>query len=225
MISIERPSTEPDPIKDAPEQGDLWNSPEVVDALWVMQHGKCCYCECSIPRSGQGQHVEHYRPKEDTRFRHLKNSWTNLMHACPQCNGWKGEQFPESGGNPMLIDPAAPRMNPQKHIEFTAGLVEDDVPGLPLERNGSRRGRKTIDVLRLHHPDHVRARIGHFKKEIQPVLERLADAEAADDAAALNSAIEDFRELLLDVKKYAGFARSIARKRGLMRLGIEVPGE
>ncbi len=51
MIAIER-SSSPSILKEPEPDKDLYNRKEVVDALWAMQHAKCCYCESFIPAKG-----------------------------------------------------------------------------------------------------------------------------------------------------------------------------
>lgn len=216
MISIDRPATEPSSIVGAPTDGDHYNSPDVVRALWLMQHAKCCYCECNIPETGQGSHVEHYRPQEDPRFTHLRNKWTNLLLACSQCNGWKGDSFPTDGQtNPILIDPSSRNIDPENHIDFTTGRVQDEPVGLAMERNGSRRGRRTIEVVRLYNKDHCTARAKYYRKNIQAVVERMSDAKASGDATGFQNALRQLKDLGNDYVEFAGLTRAFIRDLGV----------
>lgn len=62
---------------------------------------KCAYCESDIRATGF--HIEHYRPKgrvtgeEHTGYYWLTCEWTNLLLACPTCNGKKSTSFPIKG--------------------------------------------------------------------------------------------------------------------------------
>lgn len=216
MIKIERTKDCPAPLDGSPINGDHFESQVVVDDLWRMQHGKCCYCECPIPRTGQGRHVEHFRPKEDARFAHLRNDWKNLLLSCSQCNGRKGSQFPmDSRGGAWLINPSLPRMDPERHITFTVGEVEHEIPGNVMEKNRSLRGLKTIQVIRLWHPDHNIARYRFFKTEIDPILERLDIAQDNNDAVAVEKEKDELKKLAQSSSIFAGFARSMARSIGV----------
>ena len=75
------------------------------DALKRLYYGKCAYCESKIEHATSLQ-VEHYRPKngvqEDVKhygYYWLGCEWSNLLLACPNCNGKgaKGIKFPIEG--------------------------------------------------------------------------------------------------------------------------------
>ncbi len=135
------------------------------------QKSKCCYCEVHVQT--RYNDVEHFRPKAraDRRpgspARHgywwLAWTWSNLLFACPGCNrSGKNDRFPldresvalvpeeEPPGRerPLLIDPA--EENGICSIQFVpVELSGGTLQWLPEPRNGSQRGRYTIDVLGL----------------------------------------------------------------------------
>lgn len=223
MISIRRGQPCPDILRGSPTDADHFDDLVVVKALWEMQHGKCCYCECKIPRSGAGQNVEHFRPKETRGFKRLRNSWRNLLHACPQCNVSKGTQFPtDSKRKPLLLDPSS-RTDPEKHITFVTGEHTDEPIGLPIVNNRSRRGRKTIEVLRLWEVDSIRARHRFFRKEVLPAHVCFDQALRRKQNRKLARAIADFNQLLSANSPFAGFVRAFARNRRLDQYGITIP--
>lgn len=80
---------------------------------------KCNYCESRIEKAVKLQ-VEHYRPKalvsagindniELPGYYWLGLEWTNLLLACPKCNGKnaKGNKFPIRGVRAVALDPLA----------------------------------------------------------------------------------------------------------------------
>ena len=86
------------------DTGDLPKSKEyqayshkdVKEALTVLFHGKCAYCESKVSGSSQSD-IEHYRPKgavkdaEDAGVEHpgywwLGMRWDNLLLSCMHCN-------------------------------------------------------------------------------------------------------------------------------------------
>ncbi len=92
----------------------------------------CCYCESyANPESGV---IEHHRPRRGVRgenpYHHFHLDWRNLYWACPVCNRYKGNRFPQMGSTmperpyletvefeePGLLDPC--RDNPDDHLEF-----------------------------------------------------------------------------------------------------------
>ena len=89
---------------------------------------QCAYC--AIHENAMGGirvfHVEHYRPK--SKFPQHKNDYMNLLYACPICNTFKGDDWPnepkednsaESYPNPSIID-----YNTLFDIDMQSGLIE-----------------------------------------------------------------------------------------------------
>ena len=62
--------------------------------LEYLYLGKCCYCETKINPVSTA-HVEHFRPKSKITgvnkngYYWLGYEWSNLLLACPSCNGIK----------------------------------------------------------------------------------------------------------------------------------------
>ncbi|WP_423736526.1 HNH endonuclease [Chitinophaga caseinilytica] len=56
----------------------------------------CVYCTISEANFGgiRNFHVEHLRPKGDSRFRGLENDYSNLFYACAICNTFKSDDWP-----------------------------------------------------------------------------------------------------------------------------------
>ncbi len=223
MIRISRDDKVPARLTNAPATGDYFNHPTVRDKLWRMQKTKCCYCERHIPRTGAGAHVEHFRPKERPEFAGQRNDWNNLLLACSDCNGNKGETFPMRSGRPLLLDPSSTRLNPEDHITFTTGEHEYEVPGLAEVNNRSPRGRETIEVIRLWERPYVRARTKHFQTRLGPAAVELDKAIESGDVGKISEAKRKFEELLADSAEFAAFARSLARNRHLEDQGVSIP--
>lgn len=66
---------------------------------WKQQISDDCYNHCvycSIHENPWGgidhYHIEHFRPK--SKFTHLEHIITNLYHACPICNKFKSDDWP-----------------------------------------------------------------------------------------------------------------------------------
>jgi len=57
---------------------------------------QCVYCSVSENTFGgiRNFHVEHYKPKGNSRFKHLENVYSNLFYACSICNGFKSDDWP-----------------------------------------------------------------------------------------------------------------------------------
>ncbi len=98
--------------------------------------GRCMYCEDSAAHE-----VEHFRPK--ARYPERAFCWENLLLVCGKCNRSKLAQFPlDARGEPLLIDPTAE--DPALHLDTSPRQ------GRLVARNGSPKGQKTIDVLKLN---------------------------------------------------------------------------
>ena len=221
MITIARGPV-PAVLRNAPPDSEDYARPEVVQALWDMQCRKCCYCEQAVPDLGQGRHVEHFRPKSRDEFAPLRNTWANLLLACPTCNGQKGDQFPvDAAGRAVLIDPSSKRIDPARHIEFVVDYGDDDPTGLPVPR--SPRGRATIEVIGLYLSHYVRERRRHFRTIVRPRYEALLNAKDSGDAEMWAVAKAQFEDLLSGLWPFAGFVRCFARRKQLDRIGVAVP--
>lgn len=68
---------------------------------WKEQIAEECYYQCiycSINESQFGgidhYHIEHYKPKSIKRFKSLENDILNLFYACPICNRFKSDDWP-----------------------------------------------------------------------------------------------------------------------------------
>lgn len=220
MISIRRGPC-PTVLRQASPHNDLYDHDDVVQALWDMQFRKCCYCEQYIADAGQGQHVEHFRPKSRAEFAHLRNKWKNLLLACPMCNGQKREQFPvNSRGGAILIDPSS-TIDPERHIGFIVDDGKDDPTGMAIHR--TQRGRTTIETIGLYLPHYVRLRHYHFRKIVRPAYMKLLTAKGSGDPSQWSKAKLEFEDLLSGESPFVSFARCFARRKKLDKIGINIP--
>lgn len=101
---------------------------------------RCMYCLDS-----HGTDIEHFRPK--AVYPKRMYDWLNLLLCCTECGRFKGNKFPISGKQALLIDPT--REDPWKHLDF------DPVTGnisarFDLQLNDwSAKGTATVDALKL----------------------------------------------------------------------------
>ncbi len=199
----------------------------VVGVLWEMQHGKCCYCEMRLPPEGAMKNVEHFRPK--SIFPSLKNEWNYLLLACVQCNVQKSDKFPviiNTNGNPEIVDfqeqhePAIIdpcEINPEEHIDFV--LDKDDDP-IIREKNGSLKGRATIDTIGLasyFNAQRHRDRYDELENRYMQLL-------AAKNRASFQKQKDYFVAALAPDATFAALNRAYARYRKLdRRFGLTIP--
>ncbi len=104
---------------------------EVVEALRVMSHDKCFYCEA---REGSLS-VDHYI--EVSERRDLAFAWPNLYLACDEC---QRKQPNRSIPVADCLDPCDPRVEPAAHLTFVAERAK---PASPC-------GEQTIKKYRLN---------------------------------------------------------------------------
>jgi uncharacterized protein (TIGR02646 family) len=241
MIRIHRTAC-PACLTDSPREGDAYRKSQVVEALWNMQHGKCCYSEMPIPETGHGKAVEHIKPK--ATFTLLRNKWSNLLLVCPQCNGKKSNKFPEmltenedepnvvclrrpSGAKPALIDPSLPSDDPSDDPEYHLTYVldnRDPLYGQIIPRNNSARGRMTIKVTGIDDDVFVRERFDRLNETLEPEYRNLLRAKKNGDADALKACLVTFSDYLKSTGKFAGLARAYAIYKKLDKhFAVQVP--
>ena len=221
MIKIKRAGC-PEVLKDSPSTVKRYNNPTVVATLWQMQHGKCCYCEQTVPDEAHGKEVEHYYPRSD--YEELTNDWKNLLLACPHCNGKKSNNFPiDACGSPLIIDPSGANVDPEDHIAF--GVDPEEAGwGMPNVKSDSPLGRTTIDMIGLYRAYYTSQRRYFHDMVLWPKYEKLREARTGDDPVKWETARNDFAKLLSANGRFAAYARAFARhKRVDTRFGINIP--
>lgn len=142
---------------------------------WLFEHvfhDKCAYCEAPALATGYGD-GDHHRPKGRVTANHthveghdgyywLAYHPENIFPICDRCNTKKGSQFPIEAGRshvaapsagqdtpdeldviegPLLLNPY--KDNPSEHLAF-------DERGRALVKNGSQKGKASIDVYDLN---------------------------------------------------------------------------
>lgn len=137
--------------------------PRLVEDLIHTFGPLCCYCE-SYAHSGHGV-IDHHRPPSGVRskgeYLHLQTDWRNLYWACPVCNRYKSNRFPQLGPTlsdmpyqvtvefeqPGLLDPC--RDKPDEHLRFDESGRVSAI---------SLRGDMTIDLLDLNRRQLIQTR-------------------------------------------------------------------
>ena len=223
MISIERGEC-PAVLEHADPDGSSYSDPTVVDALSSMQHGKCCYCEKYIDKSGNDRAVEHFRPKATNKFPELKNTWSNLLHVCAACNGKKSAKFPvDEEGNPLFLDPSDPSVNPEDHMEFNVNH-EDDIEFAKVsakndEVGESKLGAATIKELDLDGVRCRRDRVAGFARLFTAYME----IWETTNQTTKEQKVHTFELRLGANNQHAAFARAFARAMNLdKRFGVQI---
>jgi uncharacterized protein (TIGR02646 family) len=81
----------------------IWG--DAKEALALMAHYKCAYCESPIAAESTGE-VEHFKPK--TLFPSLVYEWSNYFLACGGCNRAKLNKWPAGGKEYVRPDEGDP---------------------------------------------------------------------------------------------------------------------
>jgi uncharacterized protein (TIGR02646 family) len=194
-----------------------------------MFHGKCAYCESHVEHVSHA-HVEHYRPKggvsEDQThpgYYWLGYTWTNLLLACPRCNGraGKGMQFPVRGQramcpgdsldaeDPLLLDPTGDD-DPEEHIGFDVRL-----DGGIYARSGSDRGATSIRVCDLERVELHLRRQKHLEV-LRNLWQAYIWAAERDDQRECEHWMGRIEQTVLNSAEWAGLARAYFRAEGLL---------
>lgn len=236
MIRINRNSC-PAILKNASPQSTRYKNKKVVEALWVMQNEKCCYCEQKIPSRGHARAVEHFMPQ--SIFTYKTNQWDNLLLACAQCNGKKSDKFPimltkeesetkviylrvDEEGKAAIIDPSDSEINPEKHITFEVDDSSEDLGNI-IERQHSILGRTTIVEVGLDSEHYKRERC-RYLHTLSLMHWNMTNAKNDNNETQLTVCKQQFQQCLDSNSKYAGLARTYARKKNLDRnYGLSIP--
>jgi uncharacterized protein (TIGR02646 family) len=170
----------------------------VAEDLWHAQGHKCAYCEGLEQRKRND--VEHFRPKgriDDCAgntltpgYWWLAWSWSNLLFSCRNCNQspakldkfpidpgsvrLKAEEEPPGQEKAVLLDPYIDE--PMDHIVFRLARFGLQDRWTPQPRNGSTRGKRTIEILLLDRDDLSDLYQDHVKDYIEPDVAELKHA-------------------------------------------------
>lgn len=167
---------------------------------------RCMYCLDS-----HGCDIEHFRPKAVYPERAFR--WSNLLLCCTECGRFKGDRFPVSGADPLLIDPSAE--DPWVYLDFDPDTGNIGPRFDVASGDWSVKGRRTVDTLRLDRREALSqghlvtfrrlAEVVHqeLARQPAPLLESLLrDLRAADDHGLLpwcfgpaGRAVEPFQSL------------------------------
>jgi hypothetical protein len=179
----------------------------VKSTLWTRQHFKCAFCESK--EQAKRNDAEHFRPKtsakrqpgctEDHGYWWLTWTWSNLLFACRNCNqapakldkfpleagseALVAEQAPPANERPLLLDPAEENGIP--HIQFKIMTPRGREEWFPTPRNGSVRGKQTIEVCMLDRPDLIDLYTEHVEDNVEDLVEVIHKAIDDRDRAAV----------------------------------------
>jgi len=221
-----------------------YNEDFIVNALWKMQHEKCCYCEMKIPNVGHLKAVEHFVPKSIVKK--LTNDWNNLLLACAQCNGKKSDKFPlklfrmkydedESKvtviylkkaidlkkGAPLLIDPS--NDYPEKYLDFVCDIANFDL-GLIIPKKNSKKGAFSIKTIGLYLDYYTNIHRDYIREKLLALFCMLTNAVDNKDKQSIELYKNNFTQIMRANYKLAGLTRSFVHNNKLdVNYNIEIP--
>jgi uncharacterized protein (TIGR02646 family) len=238
MIRIDRTASPP-VLKNRRTGNTSYRNKTIVAALYKMQFQKCCYSEMKIPSSGQGQAVEHFRPK--SIFKGLRTEWDNLLLVCPNCNGQKSNKFPvmltddraetkviytkkPTKKRAAIINPADPKEFPERELTYELKDIGDFWYGQIKPRNGSVKGRQTIEITGIGDDFFRKKRSDRLRNYLVRALCDLMEAYENDDKDGVRDVKARFRRYMRPNAEFAGLAREFARSHQLdKRFQLQIP--
>ena len=157
------------------------------DQLADEGHNQCVYC--AIHEGGFGRrnyHVEHYRPKSRTEFKHLENDITNLFFACCICNSFKSDFWEDPSDD--LDNSAFPDPSIVDYSVLFELLSDAKLQGKSVA------GRFVVEKLNLNRPQLI------VERRLISLLDRMEIGIQA---------VSNLKDALIEKVKQTGEARAI----------------
>lgn len=165
-----------DPTSDWKSARQTQNMGKVLATLHTMtgKRQRCMYCLDS-----HGSDIEHFWPK--TVYPEHMYQWANLLLCCTHCGRLKGNQFPLTGDNPMLVDPTAE--NPWDSLDFDP-RTGNICARFDVQLNAwSAKGEKTVEVLQLDKREALSVGYLQTLRRLSKIVKTALDAGATDAAS------------------------------------------
>ena len=172
-------------------------------------HNQCVYCAIHENSMGgiRNFHVEHYRPK--SKFPELINNYSNLFYACPVCNTYKSNDWPNE---PVDDNSIASYPNPSE-IDYCELFTNDTKQGIVEGNNIAAKYMQ--EKIFLNRPQLIHARrihniLGRGKEEIEKTKNLLGKIKDDKDyrrfsekLMCLWSRFDDLQDTLRKIPHYS----------------------
>jgi len=145
-----------DQYESKPSDGSFYGYAHYRSAIAEDCNYRCVYCDCHEDCLGgrEAMEMDHFRPwnkkfgtLEETKFGHLVDQPTNLVHACGVCNGFKWVHWPTE--NPDVeYDHEKGWIDPFK--ECRSDFLEVQIDGTVIDKKPPAKYQ--IKKLRLNRP-------------------------------------------------------------------------
>ncbi|MFQ5859018.1 MAG: HNH endonuclease [Anaerolineae bacterium] len=160
-------------------------SPDVREQVRQRANFTCEFCGIDETDAGGELTIDHFRPKR----RGGDESLDNLLYACPRCNQYKLDYWPEGPDDPQLWNP---RREPasQHFLELEDGTLHPLTP----------TGGFTLRRLRLNRPPLVAHRLRKREQaEVTRLLTRYRDLVSVIEQLLIQqSALMEEQQQLLE---------------------------
>jgi len=206
----------------------VYANADVKQALRVVCHDKCAYCESLVGVTSHGD-IEHYRPKTtvaDSKghpgYWWLASDWNNLLLVCQFCNRQsrgdldnkigKGSRFPLENENFRAFAPG--EENHEAPLILNP-FIDDPLDHLIYDSDGTlhgttERGRVTITILALNRKHIISQRL-----ERKRLFDHILNSVKIDKSGKFDpDDIRKLQELAAPDKAYAGFMRHLISEAG-----------
>jgi len=182
---------------------DPANQPSVgIYSDWKEQIADECFKQCVYCTICEGvwggidhYHIDHYRPKSIVRFSGLINDICNLFYACPICNRFKSNDWPN---DPTSLDEIS--YPDPSQIDYET-IFEEDTSNFTI-RSKYRSGTYVIERLYLNRPQLIYyRREQHLNKIGENLLDEVTSLaniftpQNPDDIELLKSALTLIAEI------------------------------
>lgn len=213
MIKINRRKVNCPPSLDTSNKNLVesdYQEDDVIDALFEIQHSKCCYCEKKLKSLGSTAiWVEHLVARTDVGFLDAHgntnwneaNAWENLLYSCSTCNRSKGTTPPFNLGVRILIDPSNCDIDPEDHVGFRINGVFIKYEKL------TDLGKNTIEKLKLDKRIDCYSGFQIAQLDIDSSFGELGVALIYDDAITVESMLAKLTRLSSAHLPHASFRR------------------
>ena len=175
----------------------VWDQRFLRDALLVMTHKKCAYCEASLNEQSMYMEIDHFHPK--SLYKHLVIDWVNLLPSCKHCNATKGDY---DSANLPIVDPT--KVDPRDHLKFA----------LYRFHGVTERGEATVEVLGLNDQQanvYPRFRAGEMLNEaVDRLLELGSDYKAKLTVRSRNKMMNQVQSILREAGPLAEYSAVLA---------------
>ncbi|MFN8395531.1 MAG: hypothetical protein U0176_12890 [Bacteroidia bacterium] len=120
------------------------------ELLATASQEHCAYCDFH-PLGSKEDSIDHFRPKSHPAFHHLVCKWENLYFSCPNCQGFKKEQW---SNDPILIAPDEEGYSFQRFFIIDSRTWQIEV-NPTASASDQLRAEYTIETLGLRDSKHA----------------------------------------------------------------------